>query len=151
VNVTGILSAIVSHAYTLGYFDQVNQHEPKNKNPAMAGITAAVWVQSVAPVKSSGLAATSGRLEFTVRIYTSMLAEPQDAIDPGVLTALDALMAAYSANFTLGGLVRKVDLLGEAGTPLSAQAGYLNQAGKLYRVIDITLPLIVNDIWAQEA
>lgn len=151
MNITGILSALVSHACTLGYFDQVNQHEPKNKNPSLAGMTAAVWVQKIGPVRSSGLASTSGRIEFTVRVYTSMLAEPQDSIDPDVMAAVDALLAAYSGNFTLGDLVREVDLLGEAGPPLSAQAGYLNQAGKLYRVMDITLPLIVNDIWVQHA
>jgi len=35
--------------------------------------------------------------------------------------------------------------------PLSALAGYLNQDGKLYRVMTVTLPIIINDIWAQVA
>lgn len=151
MNIAEILDALVSHAAALGHFERVNQHEPKAKNPAGQGMTAAVWLQSLAPIRSSGLAATSGRLEFTLRVYTSMLAEPQDAIDPRVLAAVDALLAAYSGDFDLGGTVRNVDLLGAHGTPLSARAGYLDQGGRLYRVMDVALPLIVNDLWNQEA
>jgi hypothetical protein len=42
-----------------------------------------------------------------------------------------------------------VDLLGQFGTPLSAQAGYVNQDGRLFRIMTITLPLVVNDVWGQ--
>ena len=152
IDVEAVFDKVVSHAAASGYFERVNQHEPKSKNPAGTGMTCAVWMQSIRPsAKSSGLAATSGRLEFTVRIYTSMTAEPQDAIDPAVLRAVNALMTAYSGDFELGGEVRHVDLLGAEGVPLSAEAGYLEQGGRLYRVMDILLPLIVNDLWNQEA
>jgi hypothetical protein len=60
-------------------------------------------------------------------------------------------MAAYSGDFELGGNVRNVDLLGQASEGLTAQAGYLEQDGKLYRVMTINLPLIVNDVWNQVA
>jgi len=147
LDATGILDAAQSHAMTLGLFERVNGHEPK-KAPGN-GLTAAVWVQSIAPIQSSGLAATSGRLELRVRIYTPMLSEPQDAIDPNVLAAVDALMAAYSGDFTLGGEARNVDLLGQHGTPLSATAGYLNQDSRLLRVMDVVLPILINDLWSQ--
>jgi hypothetical protein len=78
-----------------------------------------------------------------------MLAEPQDAIDPAMLDAVDLLCGAYSAGFTLGGALRSIDLLGTYGAPLSAKAGYLTQDSKLYRVMTITLPCIVNDLWTQ--
>lgn len=147
VDATGILDSIQSHALASGLFEQVNGHEPKNA-PGN-GLTAAVWVQTIAPVSSSGLALTSARFVFTLRIYSGFLQEPQDAIDPSIITAADVLMTAYSGDFQLGGDVRNIDLLGQTGTPLSAQAGYLNQDGKLFRVVDITLPVIVNDVWAQ--
>ena len=38
VDIDSVLNAIVSHALTTGYFDQVNQHEPKNRPGA--GLTA---------------------------------------------------------------------------------------------------------------
>ena len=44
-----------------------------------------------------------------------------------------------------------VDLLGMAGSPLGAQAGYINQDGALYRVMTITLPLLITDAWTQAA
>lgn len=147
---SAILNVIVSHSLTTGYFDRVNTHEPKN--PPGNGITTAVWFQSVGPApRGSSLQATSARLVFTQRIYQNMTAEPQDEIDPEVLRAVDSLMRKYSGDFDLGGNVRCVDLLGMAGIPLQAQAGYVNIGGKLYRVVDITLPLIVNDVWDQVA
>lgn len=149
LDISGILGAAQDHALASGHFATVNGHEPKNA-PTGGGITAAVWVQHIGPVPAgSGLRQTSGRVELRVRVYTSMLSDPQDAIDPDVMAAVDALMSAYSGDFTLGGLIRNVDLLGAHGTGLSAQAGYLNQDGRLFRVLDITLPCIVNDLWEQ--
>jgi len=146
-----LLDAAVSKAQTLGLFEKVNGHEPKN--PPGHGLSASVWVQDLSPIQAGGLDATSGRVEISVRIYTNMLAEPQDGIDPRMLTAVAALIGAYTSDFEIGDLagVRGIDLLGAYGTPLSAKAGYLNLDGKLYRVMTITLPVIVNDLWVQAA
>lgn len=149
LGITGILDAVVSHALATGLFDAVNGYEPKSAPGS--GLTAAAWVQSLDPVRGSGLASTSVRVALTVRFYANMLADPQDAIDPYVTNAADVLMGAYSNDFDLGGTVRNVDLLGEHGEGLRAQAGYLEQDRTMYRVMDITLPLIVNDVWGQAA
>ncbi|WP_326646056.1 hypothetical protein OG884_15505 [Streptosporangium sp. NBC_01755] len=148
LDATTILDGLTSHALALGLFERVNSHEPKNA-PGN-GLTAAVWVDSIAPVPTgSGLASTSARLVFNVRIYTGAEQEPADAIDPNMLAATDALMSAYSGDFTLGGSVRNVDLLGQAGTSLSAQAGYIQHDSKLLRVMTLVVPVIVNDVWEQ--
>jgi len=144
---SGILAAVKSHALATGLFENVLGHEPKSA-PGN-GLTAAVWVQNLRPAVASGLDSTSARLQLSVRVYMNMLADPQDEIDTRILAAVDVLMAAYSADFTLGGLVRDVDLLGADGDPLSADAGYLEQDGRLYRVMVVTLPLVVNDLWTQ--
>lgn len=149
IDIETITDAVISHAQALGEFDRVNGHEPKVA-PGN-GITAAVWCDRVNPTKSSGLNSTSVLLIFNVRLYTPMLAEPQDAIDPNLIHALDALMAAYSKDFQLDDLIRNVDLLGSQSTGLGAVAGYINQDGKLYRVFTVTLPLIINDAWEQVA
>ncbi len=78
-----------------------------------------------------------------------MMDEPQDDTDEKVLVATCALMALYSGDFELGGQVMEVDLEGAHGFPLAAKAGYLNQDGKLYRVMVIQIPLIVNDVFTQ--
>lgn len=144
-----VLGALVDQVAASGYFTRVNTHEPKSA-PVGRGFTAAIWAQSIRPHRS-GLAATTLRVEWRLRIFTNMLAEPQDAIDPQLMDATCYLMAAYSLGFTLGGRVRSVDLLGEAGNPLSAQAGYEPVDGKLFRIMDITLPVIINDAFTQGA
>jgi hypothetical protein len=146
--VDNILSAVVSHAAASGYLGRVNTVEPKAA-PGN-GLTAAVWVQRVGAARgASGLASTTALVVLNLRLFQNMLKEPQDMIDPDLMRALDALMAAYSGDFTLGGLVRNVDLLGQFGPELSAEAGYVDIDKKLFRVVTITLPLVVNDLWVQ--
>lgn len=148
LDVSSLFAKIESHALTLGLFERVNTHEPKNA-PGK-GLSAAIWIQRIRPAPTdSGLAATTARLEFRIRLYTDMIQEPQDAIDPAMLTAVDKLLNAYSGDFTLDGSIRNVDVLGQTGEPLGAEAGYINQDGKMMRVMDVTLPLIVNDVWTQ--
>jgi hypothetical protein len=149
MNVQTLFDNMQSHALASGRFASVNTHEPKS---APGNHHAALWVQSAGPVQAtSGLTSTSARVEFKLRVYANMLSEPQDAIDPEILTTVDELLTDYSGDFSLGAAVMKVDLLGAHGEPLGAQAGYINQDGQLLRVMDITIPLIVNDAWSQSA
>jgi hypothetical protein len=149
LNITGILDSVVSHAMASGHFEAVNGHEPENA-PSL-GLTAAVWADQVLAVRSSGLDTTTVDVVLNVRIYTSTQQEPADAIDPAMLAAVDDLCAAYIGDFTLDGLVRQVDIYGAYGPPLLVRAGYIQQSGAIYRVMTITLPLIVNDLWEQVA
>lgn len=142
--------ALVSHAMATGLFDRVNQYEPK-ATPGN-GLTAAVWFQTLRPdPQHSGLAATSVWLTYTLRIYLPMLTEPQDWIDPRILEGVDKLIELYSGDFSLDGMVREVDLEGQSGTGLSAQAGYLDIDRTKMRVVDITIPLGINDAYVQAA
>jgi len=144
-----IFDAVVSDAQASGYFTKVNQHEPKRKVGG-SRLTAAVWVQTIDPVAlASGLASTSARIVFMLRIYTSMTQEPQDMIDPQMLKATSNMMRRYHSDFDFGGTIRNVDLLGHFGLALSATAGYLEQDNTMFRVMDIVIPCIVNDVWPQ--
>ncbi len=150
LGVVGITASVQSHAQALGLFEVVTLHEPKSK-PA-AGLTCGIWADRVEPYPGgSGLAVSTALVVMSVRLYTPMLQQPYDGIDMGMLEAVDALMRAYSGSFTLEGQVKEVDLLGESGTSLSGQAGYIEQDRTLYRVYTITLPLIVNDLWVQSS
>lgn len=142
-----ITDRTVSHAMGLGLFERVNEHEPKNA-PGH-GLSCAIWADRIAFIRSSGLASGSARLVFNIRFYSNINQAPDDAIDPTMLNAVDRLFAAYAGDFTLGGLVRQVDLLGAHGVPLEAVAGYLLVEGGEYRVMTIVLPLIVNDLWTE--
>jgi hypothetical protein len=151
IDTKAIVAAVASHAAASGHCERVNGHEPAS-NPG-PGITAAVWCDSVSPVPAgSGLASTTAVLVLMVRLYMPVQTEPQDMIDPAMMDAVDALMAAYSSDFELGGLIRNIDLQGQTGTRLAARAGYLEYPdGPKYRVYTITVPCIVNDAWTQAA
>jgi hypothetical protein len=148
MDVATIVSQLTSHAKKTGLFTSVNTHEPKSA-PAN-GLTCCIWAETIGPVKGgSGLDITSAYVVMSVRIYMSMLQQPYDAIDPKMIQAVDKMMSEYSGSFTLGGNVRAVDLFGMYGTSLSSRAGYINQDGKMYRIVTISLPLIINDTWTE--
>lgn len=147
--VSTVFDQLTSHAASLGLFDfKVATHEPKNA-PGN-GLWCSMWVQRISPSpRVTGLAATSGRVEILTRIGANFIQKPEDGIDLNVLSAVSILIGEYSGHFTLGGNVIEVDLLGTHGTPLSAQAGYVQLQDRLYRVMDITVPVIIDSMWSQ--
>jgi hypothetical protein len=149
INSKDLVDRIASHAMTLGLFDRVNQHEPKSK-PGR-GLTCAVWIDRIEPARGrSGLDATDARVVFNVRVYTSMLQQPQDAIDPNVMEAMDKLFTAYTGDFQLGDESRFIDVLGMTqGHPLFCQSGYINIDNMVFRVLTATVPVVVERAWVQ--
>jgi hypothetical protein len=152
IGTADIYSRLLSHAKRSGLFDRVLGHEPKSK-PAR-GLTYAVWLDRIEPARGQhGLKATSARVVMKGRIYTAMLQEPQDAIDPQVMIATDKMFESYSSNFSLGGELgenRFIDLLGiTQGHTLDAESGYINIDNMVFRVMTITIPVVVYDAWPQ--
>ncbi len=146
--VTSLIDKLVSTAMQLGVFRSINSHEPKSAPGT--GLRLAIWCQSIEPVGlASGLASTSGYVVHQARVYGNMLAKPEDEIDPRLMTAMAALMGAYSEDFTLGGTVRNIDLLGEYGQRLAAQAGYITIDSHMYRIFTLTVPCVIDDLWSQ--
>jgi hypothetical protein len=84
-------------------------------------------------------------------IYMSMLAEPQDDIDPRLMEATDKLFASLVGDFTLGGQARYIDVFGSEGESLRADPGYISQDGKIFRVMTIAVPVILNDVHEEVA
>ncbi len=152
LDIDRILDPVVSHALASGFFERVNAFEATD--PPGNGLTCAVWVDDI-QTAPSGLASTSALLILNVRLYTSMLSDPPDAIDPAMTRAGSGLINAYAGDFTLGDTVMAVDLRGIAGISLRARAGYLPMGSGAdrvdYRVFTITLPLIVSDVWDEVA
>jgi hypothetical protein len=132
-----------------GLFARVNTSEPASA--PVDGPHCAVYVRGVGPVPDqSGLASTSGVVFLFARLYLKGDQEPRDMIDPSIVAATDTIMGDLSADFTLGGTVGAVDLLGGlTGTPLSAEAGWIEQDGTRFRTMDITIPVLIHDAWPQ--
>ncbi len=58
-------------------------------------------------------------------------------------------MGRLTGDLRLDATVRMIDLLGAHGDGLEAIAGYTKIQDQVYRVMELTIPLIVNDIWTQ--
>jgi hypothetical protein len=146
--VNNLVSNIVSLCQQTGLFRSVNSHEPKSA-PGN-GTRCSIWANDILPLGgASGLAVTSGEVILNIRIYGNMLQKPEDEIDPRIMTAATTVIAALSADFTLGDTVRNIDLLGAYGPKLSAKAGYLTIGQTVFRIMTITVPVVINDMWEQ--
>lgn len=145
--VNDIFDRIIGYAMASGRFDFVNQHEPVNATGS--GTICSIWIERIRPIQASGLNSTSGVLQLNGRIYKNFKSQPQDAIDPDITSAVCDLIGALSADFDFGGdsNVRAIDLLGMTGTPLEAIAGYINLDRQMFRVMTLTIPVIVDDMW----
>ena len=139
-----LFKAIQSYAQELGIFEGVNLHEPWNApgNRLFCSIN----LGAVRPVMSSGLAAVSSQVTLVIRIWSSALQKPLDGIDPEILAAASSLMGAFAGGFTLSGTVRDIDVMA-----MSAQPAYVDFEGKPFRVVEISLPIVINDTWAEAA
>ena len=138
------LKKLTSALQKLGIFDRVLGVEPKS--PPGNGVTAAIYLNSVGPAASaSGLDRASSLYVFTLRLYSNMMQEPAEEIDPNMAACIDGVFDALAGDIDLGGTVRNVDFFGQCGTPLSAKAGYVDVGGTMFRAIDIIIPLVVND------
>jgi hypothetical protein len=148
--VNTLMTNVTDHASRLGVFRSVNKHEPKGAPGS--GMRYSVWVQTIEPLgAASGLAETSGYVVLWGRIFGNAFMKPEDELDPQMLTAATTLLAAYSGDFNFGDTVRNVDLLGTFGQKMGAQAGYVTIQQTMYRVMTITIPVIINDMWTQVA
>lgn len=150
----GLQDAICSIAQRIGNLTTVEAYEPREA-PDTA-MHAACWLLSVRPARAaSGLASASTIVTFLVRLYIPAgdgTSQPYDGIDREMFAAVDRLLAAFCAKFTLGGRVRNVDVFGAHSPGLGTEFGYAafsGGKGKKFRIATITLPLIVNDMYPE--
>ncbi len=140
---------LVSAAKASGYFDAgADSAEPKSAPPA--GLYFATWVENIDPrPERSGLAVTSCRVEMIARCYLGMLTDPQSTIDVRLGKAAAYMLAELTGDFGIDGAY--IDLLGAHGDALGAQYGYVELDRSMFRIVDITVPFIADDVFNQEA
>lgn len=143
-----VLTQFQGHATGLGIFEQVLLHEPKSA--PSNGFTLAIWVDRVRPYPlGSGLASVTMTLVTNFRLYVPFIVQPEDAIDTMLYRLADQLLEGLAGGFELGGSVRNVDLFGESGFPFEGVYGYLTQDGTVFRVLELSVPVIVNDAYTE--
>ena len=145
-----IIDAVASEALATGLFESVNGHEAAS--PPGNGITADVWVGNIeASGEASGLASVSSLVTLNMRLYKAWNAADRNVIDPALLSTTGQMFGVFAGAFTLGGLVRNVDLFGRFGQKLAAPFGYVTIDGVQYRCATLAVPCVVDDLWAEAA
>jgi len=141
--------ALKSQASDSGLFRRVLGHEPKSA-PGN-GVSFALWLGPITPIPTlSGLNATAGKVIWTARIYVPWIQSDEDQTEVQMMHCVLEMLANYSATFTIGGTVMEVDLLGSYGTALEASTvGYTEIDGTHYRAAELTIPVIIDNLWTQ--
>jgi hypothetical protein len=153
--IVDILSTLESLVAQTGRFEIVKKNEPVSA--PTGGLTAAIWIDSIVPIRRSGLNATSVAFNVRVRAYMPFRAQPYDIIDTEVLAGISEIMGAltgdlnFSQNQRIDDAIRTIDIIGGEGSgeKLDARAGYLELDRKIYRIMTIRCPIIVNDAFQQ--
>ena len=137
-NVTGTMRTLQSHLAAAGYFRHVQIGEPKSA-PTQR-FTAAIDMVAIDPHDIT-LAAICALYTMKVRVYDNMTHEPQEDVELEMAIVVDKVMNDLSGDFTLGGTVRGIDM-----AQLNTRWAFLEVDRTMYRIADISIPIIVNDV-----
>lgn len=140
-----LFADLSSLAQKLGLFQNVDTHEPANA-PGNRLYCSLVLGPVRADPAASGLAEASGSVTVIFRIWSAAMQRSLDAIDPEVLAVTCSLMGALAGSFSLDGSVRNVDIFSLTATPVWADF-----QGKQFRVVELPVPVVINDMFAEEA
>lgn len=147
LDMAALLGKLQAHATDKGSFESVILHEPKSAPGA--GITLAMWLDKTRPTLASGLDSVSMLVVVNLRAYLPFVSQPEDAIDAALWAAMDPVIQSYCTDFTLNGTARAVDIFGENGQEMDAVYGYLTQDGTVFRIVELAVPVIVNDCYQE--
>lgn len=136
------LQTIQSYLAASGEFDDVLLGEPE----AISGdrLTGAIYVAGTT-IADVSLGTISTVYNVMVRLYKDMLAEPTRDIEYILARVVQDIASDLLGDFDLGASIRHIDAAGIYGTPMSAVWGYVSVASTMYRSVDMTVPLVVND------
>ena len=143
-----IRDALLSAAAATGHLSSVQGHDIVPAAPSGISASMVLTKQFTVPARS-GLQVTSMALVFLMRLSTNAMSEPRSDIDLRLLDAQDALILAYHGDLDLGYTGACVDVLGMSGIPLGSDSGYTTVDKFLMRSFDLTIPVIIDDVWGQ--
>lgn len=142
-----IQKALATHIKALGGIERIQEHDPTNA-PGK-GITACLVAATGDTGPPTGLDRSALRLVWTVRFLMPPGA-PLGGVDPKLMGKAGGLVGRLAADLTLGGLVRAITLRGEGGSPrVEWRFGWVEIGGTLYRLLDVNVPLIINDLFPE--
>lgn len=144
---SAVLVALLDHARQQGAYEVARVGEFRKPTK---GLAFCVFMTSYGSANTgSGLADTAGLLHATARVQMPMLYQPEETLEGLVLDAADGYLSRLNGAFTLGGLVRNVDLLAEQGVPMVWEFGYIVIDQVAFRIADLPIRVVLNDQWTQ--
>ena len=137
------MTAIESLLAQDGYFTGVVVGEPF---APPSSPTAAIFIMDDAQA-STTLTGSIENYVLQIRIYWLRATDPPGArvMEIGIGHAVSHVLAQLAGAFTLGGSVRAIDWAGEEGEKVSVKFGHIDLGGSIFRIADITVPLIIDD------
>lgn len=146
---TTTLTNLQTDLRNTGLFTAVLIGEPFSppESPTPYAVTAALFWEAWNPTQVT-LSTTIDVWTLTVRIYARPGMNPADAeaVEKALAKSYSTVAATLAGNFTLGGTVRAIDWVGEeAGHHVGAKWGHLVISGTIFKVVDLSVPLIVDD------
>jgi len=124
-------------------------HSPFTPAGQTRRVAAALWMTDWTPTLtlSTSVEVFTVMVRFHVDTFARDLS-PDDIqqLELDLTDAFNEFTTDVQQEFDLGGNIRNVDVAGEMSEGMSAAWGHVAIANTMYRVIDITVPMIVNDI-----
>lgn len=139
-DITTTINLVVSFLQKRGEYSFVQIGEPKS--PPRGDLAASVFV-SDASVVGVTLQTTIEIHELTIRLYRNMMEEPEEDNELRISQAVTGIVSDLLGDYDLGASVRNI-AVGEYGRTISATYGYLDVGGTMYRMVDISVPLVVD-------
>ena len=152
-NIKSTLDAIASHVARTGYAAQVQVGEPTSPPEAVDKLFVAIYMNSASVVELT-LGNTTELHPATVRLYRRAAFGQGDdagAVEAEMALAVSQVSSNLIGEFDLGETVRAIDVGGTYGTPVTATWGYVSINNTMFRIVDLVIPLIVDDSATQAA
>lgn len=143
-----IQKALATHIKALGGIARVEEFDPTDA-PGK-GLTACLVAMTGDPGPATGLASSSLRVVWTVR-FLMPPSKPLGSVDPELMGKAGDLITRLAGDFTLGELVRVIDLRGIHGARVEWRFGWVEIGGTVFRLLDVAVPLIINDVFPEVA
>ena len=141
-DVANTLTRLLTYLSASGHVGQAQIGE--RKQPIGVKLAADVWMQR-AGVVSTTLGTTIELHVVIIRLYRDAFSEPSGDIEKELGAAASNIISDLLGEFDLGATIRNVDAGGQYGTPVGVEWGHVEIGGKMHRVADVTLGLIVDD------
>ena len=152
-NIKTTLDAISSHIARTGYVNDVRIGEPVSPPDAIEKMHAAIYMAS-AGVVSLTLSTTIEVHSVVVRLYRrAAFGQGDDAgqVEAEMALAVSQVTSNLVGEFDLGSTMRNIDIAGQYGQSLSATWGYITIGNTVFRTVDLTVPLVVDESATQAA